>query len=99
MSNKLNRWSQRQVSIIGKILVAKTFCMSKFIHSMIITLVPKEDLNKTQQILNKFIWGGKPAKVKHTSLINDYSEGGLRAPDVVCQYKALKMPWLYRMHN
>ena len=97
IEQKLNRWSQRNLSLIGKILVAKTFGMSKLIHAMSITVVSKQHLRETQKIINKFIWSGKPAKVKHTALINDYDEGGLRAPDVECQYKALKMPWIFRM--
>ena len=99
ITKKLNRWSQRNLSLIGKILVAKTYAMSKFNHTMSMTVVPRQELRATQKLINKFIWAGKPAKVKHTALINDYTEGGLRAPDVECQYKALKMPWLFRIYN
>ena len=39
--------------------------MANFIYTMSIIVVPKEYLYETQKILNKFIWGGKLAKVKH----------------------------------
>ena len=93
----LTRWSQRQLSLIGKILITKAHAMSKLIHTMSITEVPKDKLKYVQQKVTKFIWSGKPPKVRHNVLVCPYKEGGLNALDVDCQYKALKIPWIWRM--
>ena len=95
----LNRWSQRQLSLIGKILITKSHAMSKLIHTMSITEVPKDKLKDVQQKISKFVWSGKPPKVRHNVLICPYDEGGLSALDVTCQYKALKIPWIWRISS
>ena len=35
-----------------------------------------------QQVVNRFVWGHKPSKVKHSSMINDYKDGGLKMINV-----------------
>ena len=97
MQQNLNRWSQRQLSLVGKILVTKSYAISKLIHTMTAMVVHKEDIRSIQQAVNKFIWSNKPAKVKHDVLINPLVEGGLNAIDIECQYKALKLPWVWRL--
>ena len=93
----LTRWSQRQLSLIGKILITKSHAMSKLIHTMSITAVSKDKLQDIQQKLSKFVWSGKPPKVRHNVLICQNDEGGLNALDVISQYKALRLPWIWRM--
>ena len=97
MRKNLNRWSQRQLSLVGKILVTKSYAISKVIHTMTSTVVKEEDIKLIQQAVNKFIWSNKPAKVKHDVLINPLKEGGLNAMDIESQYKALKLPWVWRL--
>ena len=102
MRKKLNRWSQRQLSLVGIILVTKSYAILKLIHTMTATVVREEDIRSIQQVVNKFIWSNKPAKVNHDVMINPLEEGGLNAIDIESQYKALKLPWVWRLirsHN
>ena len=97
MDYTLTRWSQRQLSLIGKILITKSHAMSKMVHTMSIVDVHQDKIKETQQKINRFVWSGKPPKVKQSVLICKYDEGGLNALEVTSQYKALKMPWIWRM--
>ena len=97
MERTLNRWSQRHLSTIGKILVSKSHGVSKVIHTMSIKPISNPQLNKIQQTLNRFIWSNKPAKVKHAALCAPLNRGGLNALDVVSHYKAMRLPWLWRL--
>ena len=74
--NQLHIQSQRNLSLCGKILLTKTFGISKFIHQMSITDPSKEVIEKIQCELNKYIWSYKPAKVKHTVLVGNISQSG-----------------------
>ena len=52
-----------------------------------------------EKIHKDFIWSGKKSKVKHTTLINDYSEGGLRDIDIKSKIKALQLSWIRRLYD
>ena len=97
MVNQLHIQSQRNLSLCGKILLRKTFGISKFVHQMSITDASKEVLEKIQCVLNKYIWSYKPAKVKHTVLIGNIYQNGLSSLDVECKNKALRLSWVHRI--
>ena len=56
-------------------------------------------LKNIQQIFNNFLWSDKPAKVKHSAIINACNEGGINMIDVKSQYKATKIPWIWKILN
>ena len=63
MEKTFNRWSQRQLTTIGRIMISKTHGVSKIIHTMAIKPVPKQQLTKIQKLINQYIWCNKPSKV------------------------------------
>ena len=95
--NQLHMHSQRDLSLCGKILLTKTFGISKFIHPLSITVLNKDILEKIQTELNKFIWAYKPPKVKHTVIMGSTCQSGLGSIDVKSKYKALRIPWIQRI--
>ena len=46
-----------------------------------------------------FIWSGKNPKIKHTTLIGDYPDGGLKDVDIKAKLKSLKLGWLKRLYS
>ena len=52
-----------------------------------------------QSEINRFIWGFKPAKVKHTVMIGNIKQNGLNSVDIKIKNKALRLPWIYRIIN
>ena len=99
LSKRQNMWSGRDLSLIGKILIAKSLGLSNLVYSMSNVTFPSHLIKLTQQKVNNFIWNNKPAKVKHSTLILEYADGGLRAPDVEIMNKSLKLAWLSRMYS
>ena len=65
----LARWSQRQLSLVGKILITKSHAISKMIHTMSITEVPKDKLKDIQQKVSKFVYSRKPPKVRQNVMV------------------------------
>ena len=64
MKTKLNIWSQRGLTLVGKVMISKSIGLSNLVYSMSNIEIKKRDLATSQQILSKFIWSGKPSKVK-----------------------------------
>ena len=93
----LTLWRIRYLTLEGKIQVFKTLGLSKMQYLAMMSNVPNSIIETLKVIHNKFLWSNKPAWVKQTTLIGNYSDGGLRAVDIVSKLKALKMTWIRRL--
>ena len=63
--NSIQNWNKRHLILMGKVLVAKTFIASLFVHVMNTTFLQTQQLQFIQQLLSDFIWQGC-AKVKNS---------------------------------
>ena len=60
----LNSWCNRQLTLSGKVLTINTLISSLFVYHMQIEEDPSEGIYKEfNQILHKFLWGTKRAKI------------------------------------
>ena len=57
----------------------------------------KKHIKYAQDAIHKFIWSNKPAKVKHSTLIGTFEQGGLRSIDMETMNKSLRLAWLARL--
>jgi hypothetical protein len=77
----LNDWSLRNISLLGKITVIKTLALPILGQWLTVLPDPPDHIIKSlQNIFNIFIWNGKTEKIKRSTLICDYSNGGLKCP-------------------
>ena len=44
-----------------------------------------------------FIWRGRAPRIKHTTLIADYADGGYKHVDIATKLESLKVIWIRRM--
>ena len=95
----LKAWKGRFLSIQGKIIVFKTLGFSKIIYVSYLSIVPRDVLQVLEGIQKSFIWDGKKAKIKHSTLTNDYCKGGLKDIDISSKFDALHLSWLSRFYN
>ena len=79
MKQKLRIWRWRDLTIIGRIQILKTFIIPIFLHRASLCCFYKEFLKNSNTIIYGFIWKGK-GKVKRFAIINDIENGGLKAP-------------------
>ena len=93
----LNIWKQRFLSLAGKILIFKSLIASKPVYLATMKHLPKEILDDLQLMHKDFIWDGKQAKIKHCTLIGDYTDGGLKDVDLVSKFTSLKFIWIKKM--
>ena len=61
-------------------------------------LVPITVIEQIQKIQKKFIWKSKKPKIKHTTLINECQDGGLKDVDVEAKIRSLQLGWVRRLY-
>ena len=93
----INMWGQRDLSIKGRITVAKSLLISKLIYIMPCASLSAVQLRHLQSKIMKYIWRGRPPKVAGQVLCQSIVDGGLGAMDVVLLYKSLRLGWVKRM--
>ena len=61
--------------------------------------IPQEVLDDLQSIQNEFIWDGKRAKIKQSTLIGKYEEVGFKDVDLQSKFTSCKAIWIRKMVN
>ena len=59
--------------------------------------IPPQFLDDLQLLHKEFIWDGKRLKVKHSMLIRNYDERGLKGVDLPSKFKSLKIIWIRKI--
>ena len=97
----LNRWTFRNLTVYGRILVVKALALSKVTH--LVQVIPNPSptsILNLQRIINKFIWkGNAQKKVVVSQAIAELPEkkGGLAIPNLQKFWDSLKLAWLTRL--
>ena len=94
----VKQWEKRSLTPLGKITVIKTFIISAF--NQLFMMLPNPDKNTIDyinRILFSFLWNNKPSKIKQTTIIKQYEDGGLKMLNVMAFMEALKLAWIRRL--
>ena len=93
----IHYWNKRQLTPLGKITVIKSLILSKFTYLFLnLPDPPIEFTKELQNILYRFLWNGKPAKIKRSVVCKSYIDGGLQMVDVQTFISSLKISWVQR---
>ncbi len=71
------RW--RDLTIIGRIQIVKTFIILIILYRASMICLDKKLVNEANKIIFNFVWKGRD-KVKRLVLVSDIEDGGLKAP-------------------
>lgn len=99
----LQRWSARHLSILGRILILKTFAISQFIFIMQSIVLDDRHFKMINQLLYKFVWNRHyraakaPERVKRDIVNTPINLGGFGMLDVSDLDKSLKLRSLGRL--
>jgi hypothetical protein len=93
----LDMWSQRDLSLIGKITILKSLAFSTVTYQCGVMTTPTNFIENIIDIAYKFIWQNKPEKIKRKTLIANYEKGGLKMLDIGSFLKAQKAMWVKRL--
>ena len=95
------QWSKRRISILGKLLIVKTFALSQFIFIMKSLTLPKEVLENINRLFFQFVWSNGTSKgreaVKRTVMCNDLSAGGLKMINMHTLQDSILLEWAEKL--
>lgn len=74
-------WRWRGLTLLGRIQIIKTSAIPKFMYKTSLISVSEDLIKDVNKLLYGFIWKGND-KIKHTALINDIENGGLKMLDI-----------------
>ncbi len=100
----LNSWHARGLTMMGKIMIVKSLGISQIVYQLINTQVPKKSLEEIDKMIYQYLWNyeegkGHKVKIRRTILIQDYTRGGLKSPDIYVMAKNLKLKWILRLQE
>ena len=96
----LNIWKQRWLSLAGKIYVFKFLVASKPVYVATMISLLQKFCDTLKSLHREFIWNGKKAKIKHSSLIGEYRDGGLKDVDLIDgEIISLKISWVRQLKD
>ena len=99
----VKQWMKRNLSVIGKIQVIKTFLLSQFVYVLQSILLKKEILDEINTILFRFIWKrdsiDKKAweRIKRNVLCNPKDKGGLDMIDLHAFQNSFLTEWACKL--
>ena len=105
MIQTINRWNRRNLSLYGKIIIAKTYLLSKINYIIQSLTLPSAVLDEIDRILFKFIWQKKFSnkktfeKIKRSVMCKNVTDGGLNMVSVKDQQKVFHLKWLKILFN
>ena len=95
----INNWKRRNLTLIGKIVVLKTFIISQFQYVLSAIHITEKYIKEINNIMFSFLWNGKKAKIKKSILCQTRANGGLSAPDFKLIMLASRFHWLKNYCN
>jgi len=95
----LEKWQCRKLTLYGKIIVLKTFALSKLNYVITSVEISKEFVDTIQQTIFDFIWDHKKPKIKNDVSVHKIEDGGMKIPHIDYYVKANKAIWVKRLLN
>ena len=96
-------WEKRNLSIIGKVCIVKTFLISQLVYIMQALILPDKVLTEMNRILFRFLWRKKDSnrkafeKVKRNVLCGDFQNGGLNMINLNRMQLSCLLQWGVRL--
>ena len=91
-------WSQRKLTLIGKVTIIKSLLESQLIYRLsVLPSPPIEYLKRIDKILFSFLWNNKPHKICKDIITQSKEQAGLSMTDIYLKNRALKIAWISRL--
>ena len=81
----------------GRSQIFKSIALSKMVYISTMWHPSKQTLNQLNLIQKDFIWRGRGPKIKYSTLIGDYNNGGYRDVDIEFKFESLKIIRIRRL--
>ena len=86
MQQALRFWNRRILSLEGKIIIFKTFAISKIVYLAFFTVIPNSLIEELQRIQKMFIWHSSRPKISHKTLCNNFETLSSKIISLQCSW-------------
>ena len=103
MTRHLDNWSRRRLTLLGKIVILKTFAISQMVYLMQSLMLHDDNLKRLNNLMFKFLWNKNfalrkaPDRIKRTIMLTRVKYGGFGMLDIFLLNKWLNLKSLGRM--
>ena len=98
IQNVLKIWRMRSLTLEGKVIVFKTFAISKIFYLSMMIKVPTEIIVELKKIRKQFIWPTKP-KIKNETISSNFKDGDLKNVDINKKIANFQCSWIKRLYD
>ena len=100
VQNVCDIWYNRSLTLVGRVLVVNTLVSSLCVYKMSIVMDLTQDQVKTlNEVVYKFIWKGKRARISMYTLSKKKNQGGLKLVDFRLKQDALLIAWIPKLDS
>ena len=93
-------WSNRNLTLMGKITIINTFMNSLFVYCMfVLPVIDAHQHRKAEEIILNFLWGKKKAKIPLTVLYKLKYDGGLQLSNLHHRHIAFRTQWVKLIYD
>jgi len=98
-------WEKRNLSLLGKICVIKTFLLSQLVNVLQSICLPEKILKEINTLLYRFLWRKKDCnrrafeKVKRVVVNAEIEKGGIKMIDLVTMQESFMCMWICKLIN
>ena len=96
MNECINMWGCRGLTLAGRILIFKSLALLKVLYTCTMTNFTKDFIKQLEDLQKIFIWNGRRPKIKHSTLIGNYVDGGYKDVDTETKLSSLRTIWIRR---
>ena len=89
-----NCWLQRDLSILGRVLLSKAEGLSRFVYPSLSLWVKDSTAKNVSKAFIDFIWKNRSHRLKKDVISNSRAEGGLETLDFLDTINTFKITWL-----
>ena len=82
---------------LGGIQILKSLALSKIDLSLCQHILSKQFIEQLNSFQKDIIWNGRRPKIKHSTLIANYVEGGYKDTDIETKLSSLKAIWIKKL--
>ena len=90
----IKTWEIRNLTLEEKVLIFRSLIASKPVYIASLVHTSKCVAEAILTIHKEFIWDNKKPKIKHSTMIASYCDGGLKDTDIGVRFQSLKFSWI-----
>ena len=96
METALNMWRQRNLSLLGRVLVVKSQALSRLQFLASVLPVPDEAVKRATKLIYKFVYKGND-KIKREWASREVRNGGIKLPKIQDVISSAQCQWVRKM--